>query len=84
MAEKNLEHNHTQEDKLNQAAIQRAANGQSFAIIFASTAMTASIVFFATGHQIAGGVLLSPPVVMLVRTLLGRSPKDDKEDRSGK
>lgn len=82
MAERDLQHRHAQEDKLNKAAIQRATNGQNFAVIFALTALVGSIVFFALGDDIAGPVLLSPSVVMLVRSLLGglgggRAPEPD-------
>lgn len=80
MAERDLEHRHEEERRLNTAAIDTAKTGQAFAVMFTMMALTASIVFFAIGIPTAGVAFLSPPVVMLVRSAVvrGRSQRDEK------
>jgi uncharacterized membrane protein len=58
-------------DRIAQAEIERARSGQALAFLLTIIAMGASIYFFATGNPVAGGVLLSVPVVMLIRSFLG-------------
>jgi uncharacterized membrane protein len=60
-------------DKIADAAIERAKVGQAFAFMLTIIALGAAIVFFALHDNIAGGVLLSVPMVMLIRSFLSRS-----------
>lgn len=60
-------------DKLADAEIDRARTGQSLAFLFTLIALGGASWFFAIGKNIAGGVLLSVPVIMLIRSFLGRS-----------
>jgi len=54
------------------AAVETGRTGQAAAILLAFVAVIAAIVFFALRNEVAGGILLSLPVVMLVRALLGQ------------
>jgi len=58
-------------DKLATAEIERARSGQALAFLLTLIALGAAIWFFAVGNDIAGGVLLSVPVIMLIRSFLG-------------
>lgn len=59
--------------KIADAEIERARTGQAMAALITTIALGAAIYFFAVDNPVAGGVLLSVPVIMLVRTFLGRS-----------
>ena len=54
-------------DKLACAEIEQAKTGQSLAFVLTLIALGAAIYFFAVGNPIAGGALLSFPVIMLIR-----------------
>ncbi len=56
--------------KLADAEIEQARTGMSLAFILTLIALVAAIVFFAIGKPIAGGALLSMPVVMLIKSFL--------------
>ena len=58
--------------RLADAEIEQARTGQAMAFVIASVAVGATIVFFASGTAVPGGLLLSFPVIMLVRALLPR------------
>jgi len=45
---------------------------RKYAFGLAMLAMTAAIVLFAVGNQLAGALLLSTPVVLMVQAMLGR------------
>jgi hypothetical protein len=73
-------------DKLADAEIERARTGQALAFLLTIIALGAAIYFFATGDPVAGGALLSFPVIMLIRSFLiglrgegtaDRRPDDD-------
>jgi hypothetical protein len=53
--------------KLAEAEIERARTGQALVFLLTIIALGAAIWFFAAGNLIAGGVLLSVPVIMLIR-----------------
>ena len=59
--------------KIADAAIERVWAGLAMAALITIIALGAAIYFFAAGNLVAGGVLLSVPVIMLVRAFLGRS-----------
>jgi uncharacterized membrane protein len=59
--------------KIADAEIERARTGQAIAALITTIALGAAIYFFAVDNPVAGGVLLSVPVIMLVRAFLGRS-----------
>ena len=59
--------------KLADAEIERARTGQAMAALITTIALSAAIYFFAVDNLVAGGVLLSVPVIMLVRAFLSRS-----------
>lgn len=74
------------EAKLVAAEIETAKQGQAFALLLTLIAIIAAIVFFAIGNPLAGGVLLSFPVVMIVRSFLGqyggaKEPKDQQKEK---
>jgi len=60
------------DDKLADAEIGQANTGQAMAFTITLIAIVASIVFFAVGMTVPGGLLLSFPVIMLVRSFLLR------------
>lgn len=60
-------------DKLAKAEIERGRIGQSLAFLLTLIALGGAIWFFAIHNDIAGGVMLSVPVIMLIRSFLGRS-----------
>jgi uncharacterized membrane protein len=72
MAERDLDSRIAREEKLVNAAVETGRTGQAAAILLAFVAVIAAIVFFALRNEVAGGILLSLPVVMLVRALLGQ------------
>jgi len=55
------------------AEIERARSGQAMAFFLTLIALGAAIYLFVAGNDIAGGVLLSVPVIMLIRSFLSRS-----------
>lgn len=59
--------------KIADAEIERARTGQAMAALITTIALGAAIYFFAADNPVAGGVLLSVPVTMLVRAFLGHS-----------
>jgi uncharacterized membrane protein len=59
--------------KIADAEIERARTGQATAALITAIALGAAIYFFAVDNPVAGGVMLSVPVIMLVRAFLGRS-----------
>lgn len=74
MAEVAAKGNHEIASKLADAEIETAKQGLNLAFTLAFTAMVAAIVFFAISRPVAGGVLLSMPVVLLVRAILRDRP----------
>jgi uncharacterized membrane protein len=58
------------------AEIAYHGRGQIYAFLITLVAMVASIAFFAFGNNVAGGVLLGVPVVVLVRSFLGQRSDD--------
>jgi hypothetical protein len=73
-------------DKLAGAEIERAKTGQSLAFVLTIVALGAAIYVFAASDPIAGGALLSFPVIMLIRSFLtgirAESPPGRDEDDS--
>jgi uncharacterized membrane protein len=57
-------------EKLAYAEIEQAKTGQALAFLLTIVAMGAAIYFFAASNPIAGGALLSFPVIMLIRSFL--------------
>jgi uncharacterized membrane protein len=57
-------------DKLADAEIERARSGQVLAFLLTIIALGAAIYFFAARDPVAGGALLSFPVIMLIRSFL--------------
>lgn len=57
-------------DKLADAEIETAKTGQSLAFGLALIAFTAAIVFFSLGNTLAGGLFLSVPVLMFIKSFL--------------
>jgi uncharacterized membrane protein len=57
-------------DKVADAAIARARIGQIMAYSLTLIALTAAVLFFIFHNPIAGGVLVSVPVIMLIRSFL--------------
>lgn len=60
-------------DKVADAAIARAKAGQLMAFCLTLVALCASVVFFVFDKPLAGGVLVSVPVIMLIRSFLSSS-----------
>lgn len=60
-------------DKVADAAIARARTGQIMAYSLTLIALTAAVLFFIFRDPIAGGVLVSVPVIMLIRSFLSPS-----------
>lgn len=54
------------------AEIENAQTGRNQAFALTLIALIAAIAFFAIGNPIAGGVLLSMPVVMLIKSFISR------------
>lgn len=76
-------------EKIATAEIESARIGQSLAFLLTIVALGAAIYFFAVGNATAGGLLLSFPVIMLIRSFLtglhsGESPKPDDKGPDGK
>jgi uncharacterized membrane protein len=59
--------------KIADAEIERARIGQVIAALITIIALGTAISFFAVDNPVAGGELLSVPVIMLIRAFLGRS-----------
>jgi len=57
-------------DKLATAEIDQARTGQALAFLLTIAALGAAIYFFAVHDLVAGGALLSFPVIMLIRSFL--------------
>lgn len=71
MAESDTTERAALDRKLADAEIENARGGRNQAYSLTLTALVAAIVFFALGNPVAGAVLLSMPVVMLIRSFLG-------------
>jgi hypothetical protein len=56
-------------DRLVDAEIEQAKSDRAMAIVFLLVFTITSIVFFALGNPIAGGVFMSVPVLGLLRTM---------------
>jgi len=83
MAEKDISSRIDRADRLTNASIKTASRGQLAAISLTFVAIVAAIVFFAVGNVVAGGILVSLPVVMLVRALLGQVSGNQGDDGAG-
>lgn len=59
-------------DKLADAEIERARIGQYLAFLLTLIALGAAIYFFVAGNDVAGACLLGVPLLMLIRSFLGR------------
>jgi uncharacterized membrane protein len=59
------------------AEIHYAKSGQSLAFVLTAIAIVAAVVFFALGNNVAGCAFLGLPVVMLVRSFLGKFGDSD-------
>jgi uncharacterized membrane protein len=76
-------------DKLACAEIEQAKTGQSLAFMLTLIALGAAIYFFAVRNAVAGGALLSFPVIMLIRSFLTSlrgdpsGPRHDDEPDTG-
>jgi uncharacterized membrane protein len=71
-------------EKVATAEIETARTGQALAFLLTLIAIGAAIYFFAVGNDVAGGVLLGVPVVMLIRSFLtglqsGDNPRADED-----
>jgi uncharacterized membrane protein len=76
MAEVAAKGRHELNVKLVDAELESAKAGRNYAFFLAVTAMAAAIAFFAFGNLIAGGLLLSTPVVLMIQAMIGgREPK---------
>ena len=73
MAEANTSERASVDRQLVRAEIDSGRTGQWMAFGLSLFAFIASIVFFALGKNVAGGVMLSPPVIMLVKSMIQRS-----------
>lgn len=64
------------------AAVRTAERGQALAGVLAVVLVLAAIAFMWRGETVAGGLLLSIPTVLLVRTFWGKgtTTNDDAED----
>ena len=77
------------DDRIVNAELADGRRGQTWAIILALICIAASIVFFARGNLVAGGILLSPPVLLLIGSFLSRRraypgyPPSDNENPVG-
>ena len=60
-------------DKVADAAIARARAGQIMAFSLTLIALCAAVLFFVFNKPVAGGVLVSVPVIMLIRSFLNPS-----------
>jgi hypothetical protein len=73
-------------EKLASAEIDQARVGQSLAFLLTIIALGAAIYFFVVHNATAGGLLLSFPVIMLIRSFLtglrgdGGKPDDDARE----
>lgn len=59
-------------ERASDGEVKRADTGQSIALFLALICLGASIVFFALGNAVAGGLLLSFPVLQLVQSFIPR------------
>jgi uncharacterized membrane protein len=74
------------DDRIVDAQIKEGDRGQKWAIGLALICIAAAIVFFAIGNSVAGGILLSPPVLLLIGSLFPRRPQipgPSGDDESG-
>jgi uncharacterized membrane protein len=60
-------------DKVADAAIARARAGQFMAFSLTLVALCAAVLFFVFNKPVAGAVLVSVPVIMLIRSFLNPS-----------
>ena len=70
MAEADTTHKAETERLLAQGEIEAEKQGISFAFFLALTCIVGSIVFFALGNPIAGGILLSLPITTLIGSFI--------------
>lgn len=70
MAEQSAEARTSSLTAATSAEIRYRRSGQLFAYSLALLALVPAIVFFALGNNVAGGILLSVPVLLLVRSFL--------------
>jgi len=70
MAERDLDAKIEQDRKVTDAVINQSGIGLVVAATLATVALVASIVFFSLDNDIAGGILLGMPVVLLIRSFL--------------
>jgi uncharacterized membrane protein len=63
------------DDRIVDAQIKEGNRGQKWAIALALICIAAAIVFFALGNAVAGGFFLSPPLLLLIGSLLPRRPQ---------
>ncbi len=77
MAEKDLDGKLEQDRKVTDAIIGQSKTGLWLAGGLAGGSLAASIGFLAVGDDIAGGILLGMPIVLLVRSFLQRSSRGD-------
>lgn len=69
MAEAETVDKSSRQDRLVDAEIQNAKSDRGSATFFLTVFFIASVVFFAVGNPIAGGCLLSIPVLGLIKTM---------------
>jgi uncharacterized membrane protein len=67
-------------DKLATAEIEQSRTGQALAFLLTIVALGAAIYFFAVHNPTAGGLLLSFPVIMLIRSFLTGIGSDSHKD----
>jgi hypothetical protein len=76
-------------DKLACAEIEQAKTGQALAFLLTIIALGAAIYFFVVHDVVAGGALLSFPVIMLIRSFLTSlrgdpGPRNEEPDSDDK
>ncbi len=84
MTEKSITGHIDRDNRLADAEIEISKSGQSMAFVLTLIALIASIVFFAKGNALAGGLLIGLPVVLLVRSFLpgsGGQPMQQADPR---
>ncbi|MBZ4623107.1 hypothetical protein GBO18_24730 [Mycobacterium avium subsp. hominissuis] len=85
MAESRTVDNSARLDRLVSAEIEQAKTDRSMAVVFLLIFTVASIVFFAINNPIAGGALISVPVLAVIKTMWSspiwrtKTRKDDKD-----
>jgi uncharacterized membrane protein len=77
MAEANTTERAEVDRNLANAEIVSARTGLWFAFFLSVGALISAVVFFAVGNNVAGGLLLSPPVVMLIKSMIERGSSSE-------